>query len=234
MAMPASSATSRGGGRSPSPADRHDPWQPAIDGTGRIDGPRCPAFSGTDLPSPRRCVSSQCGGTQRTALQPHAPGLGAIGASLAIRLWHVLLGLPLLLTVPALAGIALGAGDVAVALPALALAAALRFLFTYSLALSALWTERAHGVVGLGETLIFLLGGEAAPVPLLPDAVRPWVAALPFRAMLGFPAEVASGSLDATEVLTGYAWQVLWIVLVATGATIVWRRGVRRYVAIGS
>lgn len=167
-------------------------------------------------------------------LRPHAPILGAIGDSLAIRLWHVLLGLPLLLITAALAGIALGAGDVAAALPALVLAAALRFLFAYTLALSALWTERAHGVVGLGETLIFLLGGEAAPVPVLPEAVRPWVAALPFRAMLGFPAELASGSLGLSAALVGYGWQIGWIAVVAAAAAVVWRRGVRRYVAVGS
>lgn len=174
------------------------------------------------------------GGFADDLLRPHPPILGTFGYNLAMRIWHVLFGLPLIVVAVALAGISVNLADVAVALPALVLAAALRFLFTYTLALSALWTERAHGVVGLGETLIFLLGGEAAPVPVLPEAVRPWVAALPFRAMLGFPAEVASGSLGASEVLTGYGWQTLWIVVVAIVAAVIWRRGIRRYVAVGS
>jgi ABC-2 type transport system permease protein len=167
-------------------------------------------------------------------LRPHPPILGTFGYNLAMRLWHVLFGLPLIAAVAALAGISVDLADVAVAVPALVLAAALRFLFTYILALSALWTERAHGVVGLGETLIFLLGGEAAPVPVLPEAVRPWVAALPFRAMLGFPAELASGSLGFSAALVGYGWQIGWIAIVAAAAAVVWRRGVRRYVAVGS
>jgi hypothetical protein len=87
------------------------------------------------------------------------------------------------------------------AVPALVGAAALQFMFTYTLALSAFWTERAHGVVGIGGTLVFLLGGEAVPAPLLPDALRPLGVALPFRAMHGFPAEIAAGMLapDASQ-----------------------------------
>ncbi len=134
-----------------------------------------------------------------------------------MRLWHLILGLPLLAGVGLFVAPDFRAADVAAALPALLLAALLRFLFTYLLALSAFWTERAHGLVGFGDTLIFLLGGEAAPVALLPGPLQPLGAALPFRAMLGFPAEVAAGQLDGAGVLAGYGWQIVWIGIVARG-----------------
>lgn len=166
-------------------------------------------------------------------LRPHAAVIAPIGENLAIRVWHALLGLPVLAGAVLLTGAAFAPGDVAAALPALVLAAALRFLWTFLLALTAFWTERVHAVVGFGETLIFLLGGEAAPVQFLPEALRPWAAALPFRAMLGFPAEVASGALDPAGLLAGYAWQVLWLAVLGAAAALVWRRGIRRYVAVG-
>jgi ABC-2 type transport system permease protein len=173
------------------------------------------------------------GGLADDLLRPHAVILGWIGDSLAIRTWHLLFAVPLLVVMGILASPSFELQHIAVALPAVILAGTLRFVFTSSLALSALWTERAHGIVGIGETLIFLLGGEAAPVPFVPEAIRPWLIALPFRAVLGFPAEVASGSLSGTQILVGYAWQVTWIAVMVGVLSLMWRQGVCRYVAVG-
>jgi ABC-2 type transport system permease protein len=113
------------------------------------------------------------------------------------------------------------------------LAAALRFLFSYTLALTAFWSQQAHGTVIFGEVMTFLLGGSAAPIALFPDRLRTIGELLPFRAMLGFPAEIASGNLDATSILTGYAWQCGWLIVFFAITRMVWIRGVRHYVAIG-
>jgi ABC-2 type transport system permease protein len=81
--------------------------------------------------------------------------------------------------------------------------------------------------------MIFLLGGSAVPVGLFPDRLRSIGEILPFRAMLGFPAEIATGDLDSTAMLTGYAWQSLWLFALFIIARMIWRRGVDRFVAIG-
>jgi ABC-2 type transport system permease protein len=166
-------------------------------------------------------------------LRPHGVVLAPLAYNLAMRVWHALLGLPLLVGAALLFGASFDLAEVGIALPALVLAGGLRFLFTYTLALSAFWTERAHGVVGFGDVLIFLLGGEAAPLPLMPEALRPWAEALPFRAMLGFPAEVASGVLSTGQIIAGYVWQLAWGMALVFLAALVWQRGVRRYTAVG-
>lgn len=166
-------------------------------------------------------------------LRPHPVVLEVLGPNVALRLLHLLIGLPIILLAAFAAGVTLEARLVAAALPALALAAVLRFLFTYMLSLSAFWTERAHGVVGLGDTVIFLLGGSAAPLTLYPAALRGVGLRLPFRAMLGFPAEIAAGHLTAADILTGYAWQAAWLVPLAGLAVLIWRAGVRRFTAVG-
>jgi ABC-type uncharacterized transport system permease subunit len=166
-------------------------------------------------------------------LKPQPVVIGPIGVNLAIRVWLVMIGLPvLMLTALTLDG-SFAVLDVAVALPAAVFAALLRFLFTWSLALAAFWTERVHAVVGFGQVLIFLLGGSAAPVVFLPEPVRSIAEALPFRAMLGFPAELATGSLSWAQGVQGYAWQVGWIVVFGVLAMLVWRAGVRRFTAVG-
>jgi ABC-2 type transport system permease protein len=166
-------------------------------------------------------------------LRPHPVVIEPLGENIANRMWHLLIGLPFIAVTVVVAHAAFSPGNVLVAAPALIFAAVLRFLFTYILALSALWTAQAGGVTGFGQTMIFLLGGIAAPVMLLPDHVRSLGEALPFRSMLGFPAEIASGSLTTAQILEGYGWQTLWTVVLALAAAFVWRSGVRRYTAIG-
>jgi ABC-2 type transport system permease protein len=141
--------------------------------------------------------------------------------------------LPLLLGVGLLTAVRPAGADVAAALPAVALAAALRFLFGYTVALAAFWTPRVGALNAAAAQLIFLLGGEAAPVPLLPDALRPWAVVLPFRALLGFPAELAAGLLTGPEARAGYALQLVWLAVFGGLAGWVWRAGVRRYTAVG-
>ncbi|GCE07077.1 ABC-2 family transporter protein [Dictyobacter aurantiacus] len=166
-------------------------------------------------------------------LRPQPVVLGPLGANLALRLWHLVVGVPLILLLELLTHARFDPLAVLLALPALLMAAVLRFLFSYLLSLSAFWTEQAHGVAGFGETLLFLLGGSAIPIPLFPIGLRPLGEALPFRAMLGFPAEIVSGQLAPRTLLLGYGWQLLWILVFLPLAILVWRAGVRRYSAIG-
>jgi ABC-2 type transport system permease protein len=173
------------------------------------------------------------GSVSHDLLRPHPVVIPTLGENIAMRIWHLLVGLPLITIVGLVAGVSFDAWFALAAIPAIILAATLRFLFIYLLALSAFWTQQAHGVVGFGETLIFLLGGSAAPITLFPAGLRPLGEALPFRAMLGFPAEIAAGSLDGAQILQGYGWQCGWIAVFALAVMLGWRSGVRRYTAVG-
>jgi ABC-2 type transport system permease protein len=173
------------------------------------------------------------GALNHDLLRPVPVMMGPLGTNIAMRIWHLLIGLPLIILVGIAVNIAVSWQSILLAIPAIVLAATLRFLFTYLLALSALWTERAHSVVGFGETLIFLLGGSAAPVTLFPENLRVVGEALPFWGMLGFPAAIASNNLTNVQVLMVYGWQVLWIVALALTVALIWRVGIRRYTAVG-
>jgi ABC-2 type transport system permease protein len=173
------------------------------------------------------------GALSHDLLRPQPVVLRPLGENLAMRLWHLLVGLPLIVVAGLVAGVSFQGQAVLLAIPAVLLAATLRFLFTYLLALTAFWTEQAHGVVGFGETLLFLLGGSAAPLTLFPERFRLVGEALPFGAMLGFPAEIDAGSVRGPAVVTAYGWQLLWLAVFLPAAVMVWRAGLRRYTAVG-
>ncbi|GAB3422785.1 ABC transporter permease [Flindersiella endophytica] len=174
------------------------------------------------------------GGVSHELLQPKPVVVGPLGANLAVRLSLCLLGAPIVLVAGLLLHVSYSFGAVLLAFPAVVLAMLLRFLFTWVLALTAFWTERVHAVTGFGGVLIFLLGGSAAPVMFLPEPLRSVAAALPFRAMLGFPAELATRNVSGVDVLLGFGFQLGWIAVLGVLAVVVWRAGVRRYTAVGS
>ncbi|TCC22936.1 hypothetical protein E0H58_21440 [Kribbella speibonae] len=174
------------------------------------------------------------GGIAAALLRPQPAVIGPLGENLAIRLWMFVLGIPLLAVVGFAAGVSFTPLAVLAAVPALVLAAVLHFLFVWSLAMAAFWTERVHAVVAFGTVLVFLLGGSAAPNALLPDPLRTIAQVLPFRSMLGFPAELATGTLSSADAAAGYAVAVLWTVVLAGCAVGAWRLGIRRYSTVGA
>jgi ABC-2 type transport system permease protein len=64
--------------------------------------------------------------------------------------------------------------------------------------------------------------------------LRVVAAVLPFRWMIAFPVEVVLGRAHGRELLIGCAMQGLWIALALLAMRVVWRRGVRRYSAVGA
>jgi ABC-2 type transport system permease protein len=123
--------------------------------------------------------------------------------------------------------------DVLVCLPALVLAALLRFLWGYALALLAFWATRADSLLAVQDSLTFLLAGQVAPVALLPGLIEKAALILPFRYMVGFPVEILTGRLASSEIVSGLIIQSLWLALALVAALVIWRRGIRRYEAVG-
>jgi ABC-2 type transport system permease protein len=166
-------------------------------------------------------------------LQPQHPVIVVLAENLASRILHLAIGLPMIVALAIIADVSVSMPDVLVAVPALILAAAMRFVFTSSLALSAFWSQRAHATVGFGESMIWLLGGSAIPIAFFPDAAKPFVELLPFRSMMGFPAELATGSLSTRQIVEGFAIQAVWCLVLVWLCAWMWRWGIRRFTAIG-
>jgi ABC-2 type transport system permease protein len=118
-------------------------------------------------------------------------------------------------------------------LPALAFAWALRFFWGYWLALLAFWATRADALLALQDSLIFLLAGQVAPIALLPEAMQVAAKILPFRYMVAFPVEVLTGQLDPAGLWAGFVVQLAWLGAALAAYALLWRRGLRRYTAVG-
>jgi ABC-2 type transport system permease protein len=115
----------------------------------------------------------------------------------------------------------------------LCLAWALRFFWGYWLALLAFWAARANALLALQDALIFLLGGLVAPYALLPSPLQVLSTWLPFRYMTGFPVELLTAHLSPAELASGLTIQVGWLVVALLLYSIIWRRGLKHFSAVG-
>jgi ABC-2 type transport system permease protein len=168
-------------------------------------------------------------------LRPLSPLYDALASEVAIKVVFMSFVLPLVAVLALILrpGIEITWQNALAFVPALALAWALRFLWGYWLALLSFWAARADGLLALQESLIFLLGGQVAPVALLPPGMRALAVALPFRYMVGFPVEVVTGQLDAAGLRAGFAVQAGWLLVAVVLFVVLWRAGVRSYLAVG-
>ena len=120
------------------------------------------------------------------------------------------------------------------ALPAVLLAAAVRFLTSWAVAMAAFWTTRIDAINNIYFVTELFFSGRLAPLALLP-APLPFIATLlPFRWALAFPVELVMGRLTPRETIMGLLAQLIWVGLSLVLLRLVWHAGVRRYAAFGA
>ena len=124
--------------------------------------------------------------------------------------------------------------DIAAFVPALLLAMALRFIVEWTLALAAFWLTKVAALNNLFDIFFLFLGGQFAPLSVMPEEIRALSYLLPFRWSIAFPVEVALGRQSASVILIGYGAQVAWIVIAAVVLRALWGRAVARYSAVGA
>lgn len=117
---------------------------------------------------------------------------------------------------------------------ALPMGFAVRFLFEWSLALSAFWTTRVDAINRAYFSVSMFLSGRVAPIALLPLWLRSIAGALPFYFMVGFPVELALGQLAWDQALRGLGLQACWIAFGLTLIASLWRVATKRFTAVGS
>jgi ABC-2 type transport system permease protein len=110
----------------------------------------------------------------------------------------------------------------------------IRTLMLFLLGMVTLWTTRVTALFELFFAAELLLSGRLVPMDLMPGWVIRVADALPFRSTFGFPIEALVADLPTAELLRGLAQQAFWVAVLVPLVLVVWRRGIRRYSAVGN
>ena len=124
--------------------------------------------------------------------------------------------------------------QLAMFVPSIAAAWLLTFAFLFALGSCAFFLDKSMSLMEVYFGVFAIFSGYLLPLALLPSWLRTAAAYLPFRFMLSSPVEIITvrgmGVARAAE-LVGY--QCAWAAAMLAIAMLVWRRGVRRYEAVG-
>jgi ABC-2 type transport system permease protein len=108
------------------------------------------------------------------------------------------------------------------------------FLMQYTIGLTGFWITRTIGVNDAWFFTYSLASGYLVPLDLFPPAVRDVLVYLPFRYTMAFPVDVLMGRLSGAQILQGIAMQWIWAAAIYVVYRWVWKRGLRRYSAVGA
>jgi ABC-2 type transport system permease protein len=97
----------------------------------------------------------------------------------------------------------------------------------------AMFVDSALGVFEIWLGLHFVLSGYLIPLELLPGWISSTAQVLPFRYTLGFPVETLVGLTSTTQALQDLGVQWLYVGVLFAATLLVWRAGMRRFVAFG-
>lgn len=96
------------------------------------------------------------------------------------------------------------------------------------------WMTQALAVVNAWFYLRSLFSGWIVPIDLFPPTITAALVYLPFRYMLSFPVEIALGRLSLAQIGQGLLTQYSWALAFFIVYRLLWRRGLRRYGAVGA
>ena len=170
-------------------------------------------------------------------LKPLDPFHHFLSQSLGLKLFDSMLLVPLIGTIALVAPSVtypLSWGRACATLASIILAILLNTLIGTAFGMLSFWTTQSRNFALIWSGIGQLLSGFVVPLALYPPGVRAFAQVLPFQSMVSLPAEILMGRIGWREVglrfLVGIAWMLVAMVIYR----LLWRRGLRRYEAVGA
>ena len=118
-------------------------------------------------------------------------------------------------------------------IPALLLATILHFLIFLILSSFAFWVTEVSSFFHSIQIIVMVISGGVFPVAVLGKWASGVSQVLPFSYTMNFPITVLTGANTSQQMLFGFCMQLIWIAVLSVLAQILWRAGIRRFVAVG-
>ncbi len=113
------------------------------------------------------------------------------------------------------------------------LALALNFSLFFAIALLGFWLTEIRRLFGTISIVVMVISGGVFPLDIFGPAAAVLSAVLPFGYTTQFCVNIVSGRFGMQEIGTGFLVQLAWIALFTALHTVMWKRGTRRYTAVG-
>jgi ABC-2 type transport system permease protein len=115
----------------------------------------------------------------------------------------------------------------------LLMAAVLQFLLFEALSLLAFWVENTYGIRFTMRVIMEVIGGALIPLSFFPQLLQKVFLVLPFSFLIYLPMQMYLGKISQGEIVIELLKEAGWIAGFALLNLVIWKRGIRHYVAHG-
>lgn len=113
------------------------------------------------------------------------------------------------------------------------LTALLQFFISYTMAMLAFWVLEVSTFIFILFAFEYIASGHLFPLDILPHGLERVLQFTPFPYQLYFPVSIYMGKTTGANLSHGLLIQVGWVLTAYGLARFAWRRGIRRYSAVG-
>lgn len=131
-------------------------------------------------------------------------------------------------------GLSIGGRNIGLFALALFNSVFLVFLFRFFLGVLAFWFISIRSLLWVVEQVESFLGGGWVPLSLLPVGIAKIAGFSPFGLSMSFPVRLFQGKIEKPEIIASFILQYLWLVFFYILISILWRKGTKRYEAVGN
>jgi len=177
------------------------------------------------------------GNMNRFFVQPigHLPYrvIGFLGKKTVQYVMVILISAGLLVTLSFTVGAKFSAGNIIAGLLISPLSLLLNCMLFYCISAVSFWLLWAWGVFNGLQVITSILGGGLFPLTVFGEKAMAVLRFLPFQYVIYFPLNVVVGNETTNGIISGIAMQIIWILLLFGLSKIVWRIGMKKYIAAG-
>jgi len=109
----------------------------------------------------------------------------------------------------------------------------LNFLLHFSIGILAFWLTEVSRLFGTINIILIIISGGIFPLDIFGANIVKLIKLLPFAYTIQFPINTLSGKLAQGEISQGIIIQLLWTGLLVIISNTLWKKGLKKYVAVG-
>jgi ABC-2 type transport system permease protein len=109
----------------------------------------------------------------------------------------------------------------------------LQFFMSYAMAMLAFWVLEVSTFIFILFAFEYIASGHLFPLDIVPHGVQQLLYLTPFPYQLYFPVSVYMGKVTGAGLLHGLFIQLFWVGAAYGIAQLMWRRGIKKYSAVG-
>jgi ABC-2 type transport system permease protein len=109
----------------------------------------------------------------------------------------------------------------------------INFYFSYSFGLLSFKVTNMWGMSQIMDAIVRLLSGALIPISFFPGVIQKIIFILPFSSLIYTPTMIYLGKLTGLEVVKALSLQIVWIIVLAAIAKLLWKTMVKQLTILG-